>query len=177
VDDGFNRAGDCGAVVFVGSVGQENGMTWSIFKYDYSKGSTLTNRAALDVSISSVCPSSKIDDEFNRFLFLAEDQLRALVYKYHDTNLAYGSNAKDFPLCLDFAELCSSDVRRGAMIERMVERPAFGVLRYTKKSGDRHAINFAVLSDGSLKYFEPQPVDDPWMNAPKDVGTLDEFSI
>ena len=153
-------------------------MKWPWSPSDFAEGAVPIARVDLGSVIRGTAPEAEIDDEFDHFLLLAEDQLRRLVWKYHENSyISYGADAPDFPLCYDFAELCSADVRKGAIKEGLKYRPAFGVLRYTKKNGSRHAICFGVVVGAKLKFFEPQPVEFPWSDAPADIATMDAFDI
>ncbi len=138
----------------------------------------VVSREDLNALLFSLAPNSAVDDEYDRFLQMGEEQIKALVERYWDASgLCYGINAPDFPLCYDFAELCAAAVRLGAIKEGLTSRPAFGVLRYTMTSGKRHAICFAVTSTCQVKYFEPQIVATRWTDAPVDVKTLDAYDI
>ena len=127
-------------------------------------------------SIKAISPNCIVDDEYSHFLCFSEISLINFVEKYHDNSyITYGADAPDFPLCYDFAQLCEADIRKGAIKEGLKERPAFGVLRYTRHDC-RHAINFAVLMTGKIKYFEPQS-QNQFMDIPEDLVSLDNFFI
>lgn len=99
-----------------------------------------------------------------------------LVSKAWDSStLTYGSLAPDWPLCADFAEMCLNAVRLLAYTIGIAIRPCFGVLYYTKNSGQRHAINWAVSVSRDVLFFEPQTGE--WLGAPKDCLTMDEFRL
>lgn len=116
------------------------------------------------------------DSDYARVQLLTESAYQKLVFDHHDrTYIVYGELSKDFPLCMDFANICAADVLRGAVKAGLAVRPCFGVLVYTKKAGVRHAINYAVTSDKRVLYFEPQT--DIWIDEPEDFKTADEFRL
>lgn len=123
---------------------------------------------------------SYVPDNYSRGQALSEGAIRALVFEAHDrTYISYGFDSPDFPLCADFASCCASDVLKASIKIRLAVRPLFGVVYYTKKNGDRHAINFTVVTEGgdkfSVLFFEPQ--SDTWMASPKDCNSIDEYRM
>lgn len=153
-------------------------MRWPWSPPAYAAGSLLLTQEELTCALRTVAPNAVVDDEYEHFLALDEDQLVALVQKAWDPNqITYGSNAPDCPLCYDFAEFAAAAVRLYAIQQGLKSRPAFGTLRYTLSDGSRHAICWAYLSSGKMKYFEPQPTDFPWMDHPEDLKSLDTLEI
>ena len=121
-------------------------------------------------------PGVVLPNDYKRVQLLTEDAIRDLVFKFYDrTYLGYGTLSPDFPLCMDFANICSADVLRGAVKAGLAVRPGFGVAIYTKNSGSRHAINYAATVDRRVFYFEPQL--SLWLAEPDDCGTMDEFKL
>lgn len=114
--------------------------------------------------------------DYERVQLLTEEAYKKLVFEgYDSSHIVYGSLSKDFPLCLDFANICAGDVLRESIKAGLAVRPFFGVLVYTKTAGGRHAINYAVTIDGKILYFEPQT--DTWLDRPKDLDTYDDFTL
>ena len=132
----------------------------------------------LDVLCGLLDPQGDADvpDDYNRVQLLTEMAYRDLVFNWYDKSyLDYGSLSKDFPLCMDFAKICASDVLRGSVKLGLAVRPAFGILSYTKTSKSRHAINWAVTVDRRISFYEPQK--NEWLAQPKECKTMDRFQL
>lgn len=145
---------------------------------NFALDSEVVTQDDVNALLLSLAPDAVVDDEYEHFLAPGYDQIKNLVAKYWDSSwINYGFLSQDFPLCYDFAELCAAAVRTGAIKENLKYRIAFGTLRYSMNSGDRHAICFVVLSNCQVKYFEPQNAEVRWMDTPRDLKSLDCFYI
>jgi len=153
---------------------------FSFFSSNYGKGAIILSHDDMSdyPAIQKYDGTLTFEIDFDHSLALTEKNLKALVFKYHDNSyISYGSNSKDFPLCMDFAELAAADVRKGAILQSLEERPCFGVAELTKQNGSRHAINFAFTAEGKMLFYEPQ--DGKWFpeTGPDYLASLDTMYI
>ncbi len=165
----------------------------NIFSKQFAVNSEVVTQEDLNAILYSIAPDSYVDDEYAHFLQPDYGHMQAFLSKHWDNSFfVYGSIKKDWPLCLDIACICASDMRKACLREGMPYRLAFGVVRYTmnakepeldefdKPTGNtihlRHAMNFVVTSNCQIKYYEPQG-KTRWMDQPTDMKSLDNFDI
>lgn len=139
-------------------------MSW--WRTDFAEGAAIWERPAVLTALAK-CATPIVDDGS----YLAMRDLGAFVERWHARELKALSNGPTFPDCDDFSALCYADIIRGAIEDGLTLAPLFGMLKYTKPDGKRHAVNFGVDAHGAFMIYEPQT--GVWSRNPADVKTLD----
>lgn len=144
---------------------------------DWQKDGKLYDDIGLLNVLVAAFPESAADVQFIHAVAPTFDLLQQLTAKYHNNSfIKYGAFSPDFPLCLDYATLACADLLRGAILEGMEWRVAFGIAELTKKDGGRHAICWAMTADKGLVFYEPQ-TKEWFIGAPEYVSTMDNMVL